>query len=76
MAKRPYAFAAIVRRTVLDNIRFTVRAPNAEEARDKAEKFLSQFPDKTTVDGIDYAYIENRENMESEVVDLSPDKGN
>ena len=71
MAKeRPYLFTAVVRRTVVDNIRFTVRAANPLVARAKAEKFLQQFPEESTVEGVDYAYIDNREHLENTVAEL------
>lgn len=75
MAERPFLFTSVVRRVVLDNLRFTVRASNPEEARDKAKKFLSEYPEATEVEGIDYAYIDNRENMDVEVLHLDFVKG-
>ena len=71
--ERPYAFSAVVRRVVLDNIRLTVRAENPNVAHDKAREFLADFPEESSVEGVDYAYIENRENMSSEVLDLGRD---
>ena len=75
MAEQPFLFSAVVRRTVLDNIRCTVRASNPEEAKDKAREFLSQYPEESNVEGVDYAYIDNRENMSAEVLDLDLVKG-
>lgn len=75
MAKeRSYSFVAVVRRVVLDNVRLNVRATNPIVARDKADKFLESFPDKTDVEGVDYAFIENREHMSAEVLDLSQER--
>lgn len=65
---------AVVRRTILDNVRFTVRAKNPDDAYSKAKEFLAEFPNKTFVDGVDWAFIENRENLESEVLDLGMEK--
>lgn len=76
MAERPYHFVAVVRRVVMDNIRLTVRAENPIVGRDKAEKFLSVFPEPSDVEGVDYGYIENRENLDTEVLDLGLDRGN
>lgn len=76
MAERLYPFVAVVRRIVMDNMRFTVRADTVEEARSKAKSFLQDFPDASEVDGIDYAYIDNRENLDVEVLDCDIDKGN
>ena len=75
MAKeRPYPFVSVVRRVVLDNIRLTVRAENPKVAKEKAKKFLSEYPSKSYVEGVDYAFIENRENLDSEVLDLELDR--
>ena len=75
MAKRPFLFVAVLRRTVMDNLRFTVRADTLEQARAKAKEFVQDYPDPTEVEGIDYAYIDNRANLDVEVLDLDIDKG-
>ncbi len=70
MADKPFHFAAVVRRTVMDNITLTVRALNPSEAHDKAKEFLREFPSPASVDGVIYGYIDNRENLDSDVLDL------
>lgn len=71
MAKpRPYSFAAVVRRVVLDNVTVSAWGANPEEARDRAKVFLSTFPEPTDGEGVDYAFIDNRENLDAEVLEL------
>lgn len=77
MAKpRPFTFAAVVRRTVMDNISLTAWGLNPEEARERAREFLKDFPEKSYVEGVDYAFIENRENLDAEVLDLDLQRKN
>ena len=72
--QKQFSFVAVVRRTVLDNVRLKVRARGPKEAYEKAEKFLSVFPEPSDVDGIDYGYIENRMNVDTETLELDFEK--
>lgn len=65
-----YVLSGTVKRVVQDDITVAVWARSPQAALDEAEKFLGRFPDPTDVDAVDYAYIENRDTLEAEVLHL------
>lgn len=65
-----FPLVAVTTRVVTDTILLRVKASTLEEARDKAMVVLKRYPDAHEEDGVDYVYINNRENGESEVHSL------
>lgn len=65
-----FPLTASVRRVVIDTVSLRVAARNKEEAHDKAEKALMEFPGPHYVPGVDYCYIENREHKDNEVIEV------
>lgn len=70
-----YPLAAVTTRTVTDTVLLKVKAESLEEARNKAMAALRFYPDGHDEDGIDYCYINNRENGQAEVHSLELDLG-
>lgn len=67
---RRYLYNAVVNKTISDNVTVGVWAKSLKEAQEKAIAFLEDFPAPANGEGIDYAYINNRETLASEVVNL------
>lgn len=65
-----YKLQALVRRTVIDTISLDVEAKSPDEALSKATRVLESFPSEHSVEGCSYAYIENRQNQDSEVLEI------
>lgn len=74
---KKFAFTAVVKRVVIDDITLHVKADSEEAAREKAFEFLHDFPRPSTVEGVSHAYIENREQNDEQVIslELEQDKG-
>lgn len=73
MAKKTgtrYVLSGTVERRVQDDITVAVWARSPKAAIDKVTRFLSQFPGAASTVDVDYAYIENRDTLDTEVLDL------
>lgn len=75
--EKKFAFTAIVKRVVTDDITLHVKADTEQEARDKAMEFLHIFPKASDIEGVTHAYIENREQNDGQVVylEIEEDRG-
>lgn len=71
---KKFAFTAVVKRVVTDDITLHVKAESEEAAREKAFEFLHDFPRPSMVEGVSHAYIENRTQNDEEVVTLELEK--
>jgi len=65
-----YPMTAKVQRIVTDTISLKVEAENESQAILKAIKVLEQFPSEVTGEGVNYMYIENREQDNVTVLDI------
>jgi len=74
---RKFPFRAVVKRVVTDDILVHVKADTEEEAYSKAMEFLHIFPQPSDIEGVDFAYIENRDQSDATVValELEEDEG-
>lgn len=72
-----FQFTGKVRRVVEDTISVVVDSDTETDAYEKAEKVLKMFPKEHTEEGVPFCYIENRDYLETEVIDLDmrEDKG-
>lgn len=65
-----YPLIAQVKKIVIDTVTMNVQADCELEAFYIAEKALAKFPEAHDEEGISYCYIENRETIHSEVIDI------
>lgn len=72
--KKKYCLVAEVERTVIDTVLIRVEAETQSEAYATAHRALEVFPKPHGEDGVDFCYVENRENLGSKVVNLQESK--
>lgn len=65
-----YVLSGTVERVVQDDITVAVWARSPKAALEKVTRFLNQFPGAATTVDVDYAYIENRDTIKADVLDL------
>lgn len=65
-----YPLIAKVKRIVVDTITLNIRADSELEAFFIAEKALVKFPGPHSEEGISYCYIEDRETVDAEVLEI------
>lgn len=69
---KTFELSALVKRTVYDTVLLKVEADNINDAYGKAEAVLEIFPDPHDEQGINYCYIEKREQQDrATVLDMS-----
>lgn len=71
---RSFLLTGKVKRTFLDEITLQIEASSELEAYGKAQRILESYPDKHYEEGASYVFVENRETLNSEVVDISQKK--
>lgn len=69
MKTQKFIFTGEVRRTVVDSITVVVHDTDEEAAAQKAKNVLETFPKPSDAD-VRYCYIENREQLDSEILSL------
>lgn len=67
-------YTAKVRRTVIDTVSLVVTAEDTQEGYQLAREVLKVFPDVHGVDGVNYCYIENRENISSTLLEIKKER--
>jgi hypothetical protein len=65
---KKFIFTGKVRRTVIDTITMAVFGYDEEEAAEKAQKVLENYPAK--VEDVNYCYTENRAPVSIELLEL------
>lgn len=67
---RTYEATGIVKRTVIDTITVRVKVEDETEVPEKASLVLASFPKEHHQEGASYCYIENRDNVDTEVLEI------
>jgi hypothetical protein len=67
---KKFIFTGKVRRTVIDTITMAVFGYDEEEAAEKAQKVLENYPDPAKVEDVNYCYTENRAPVSIELLEL------
>ncbi len=70
MLERQFHMEGTVRRVVIDTVALTLLATDSNSAADKAREVLASYPGEHYIPGVSYAFIENRENGEVDVVNV------
>lgn len=65
-----YPLIAKVKKIVIDTVTLNVKADSELEAFYVAEKALAKFPAEHSEEGISYCYIENRETLDTEILEI------
>ena len=65
-----YYYTVTVERTVVDTINLSVEAEDETEAYKTIQKAVKQFPAPLENDKIKHMYVENRETISSQLLDL------
>lgn len=67
-----YKLSANLRVISADRVALTIEADSYEEAKLKAEEMLHSFPENShSVDGVTYAFIEDRQRLETVITDIN-----
>ena len=65
-----YPLIAKVKKIVVDTVTLNVKADSELEAFYIAEKALAKFPEEHDEEGISYCYVENRETLDTEILEI------
>ncbi len=71
MSNNEYLIEATVKRVVIDEIELKVEAESVDEAMNKATLVLDSYPDSHTESGISYCYTRRRDNLSTDLIQLS-----
>lgn len=71
---KKFIFTGEVHRVVVDTITVAIFADEREEAAHKARVVLETFPKAQSIEGANYCYVENREQIDSELLSLKDEK--
>lgn len=69
-----FALEAKTKRVVTDTVSLHVEAKNYADAVAIAERALSRFPDPHYEEGINYCFVEHRDNGPAEVLEINQEE--